>query len=841
MKLRPIAMQILRERYLLDGENPEDLFRRVANHLADSKEEAKEFLEVMLSLEFLPNSPTLRNAGANNGTLSACFVLPIEDSLHSIYTTLRDAAEIQKFGGGTGYSFSRLRPRGSRISTTNGVSCGPLGFMRSYDITIGEVIAQGGVRHGAQMGVLSVHHPDILDFIRAKHEEGALRNFNISVAVTELFMDLVKRDEPHLVEDWSDPHVPEKPLVPLVKDGRNISAREVWNIITESAWRNGEPGVIFIDTVNRANPVPHLGRIEATNPCLDGDTPILTPSGSVTIAEIARQSKHGPVKVTVDSRMAGEQSLGALVASVVAWSTGVRETIRVRTESGRELVLTPNHRVMTTRGWKAAGRLTPMVDRLLVHGEHGTELVVEVKPAGRREVYDLSEPVTRTAIANGIVVHNCGEQPLLPYESCNLGSINLSLMVSGGAVDWNRLKRITRIATRFLNRVIDKNNYPIPQIREMTLKTRKIGLGVMGFADMLIKLGIPYSSEEAEDLATEIMQVINLESTLESVELAKKHGPFPAYVEETMLPLVHPEAKEHVRKHGIRNATTTTIAPTGTISTIAGCSSGIEPVFAWEVTRNILGKQLTDVHPLYEQWTREHPGEPLPEQFVTTHDVPWEWHVRIQAAFQRWTHNAVSKTINFPNSATVDDVRGAYELAHRLGCKGITVYRDGSRQEQVLETRGHRGGDEHERPEVLHGVTTRVKMACGNMYVTVNYHPDEKRPFEVFATIGPSGSCGRALAEALTKTISHALRWGVPPELIVKSLKGIKCDKPSWGNGRVIHSCPDAVARVLEEQIGKEVQVAAPGHGERCPQCGGDMVSEGGCWVCPACGYDKCA
>jgi len=701
MELRPIAKQILRERYLLDGETPENLFRRVASHLADSKEEAKEFLEVMLSLEFLPNSPTLRNAGANDGTLSACFVLPMEDSLHSIYTTLRDAAEIQKFGGGTGYSFSRLRPRGSRISTTNGVSCGPLGFMRSYDVTIGEVIAQGGVRHGAQMGVLSVHHPDILDFIRAKHEEGVLRNFNISVAVTDLFMELLQKDEAHLVEDWSDPHAPEKPLVPMVKDGKTISAREIWNAITESAWRNGEPGVIFIDTVNRANPVPHLGRIEATNPC--------------------------------------------------------------------------------------------------------------------------------------------GEQPLLPYESCNLGSINLSLMVAGGTVDWNRLKRVTRIATRFLNRVIDRNNYPIPQIREMTLKTRKIGLGVMGFADMLIELGIPYGSKEAEDMATEIMQVINLESTLESVELAKKHGPFPAYVEETMLALVHPEARERVKRHGIRNATTTTIAPTGTISTIAGCSSGIEPVFAWEITRNILGKQLSDVHPLYEQWTREHPGEPLPDHFVTTHEVPWEWHVRIQAASQRWTHNAVSKTINFPNSATVDDVRGAYELAYRLGCKGITVYRDGSRQEQVLEARGRRKADGHERPEVLHGVTTRVKMACGNMYVTVNYHPDEKRPFEVFATIGPSGSCGRALAEALTKTISHALRWGVPPELIVKSLKGIKCDKPSWGNGRVIHSCPDAVARVLEEQIGREVQATAPGHGERCPQCGADMVSEGGCWVCPACGYDKCA
>jgi len=336
------------------------------------------------------------------------------------------------------------------------------------------------------------------------------------------------------------------------------------------------------------------------------------------------------------------------------------------------------------------------------------------------------------------------------------------------------------------------------------------------------------------------MEFINLQSTLESIELAKREGPFPACRLEAMRRLVHPEAVPLLEKHGIRNATTTTIAPTGTISAIAGCSSGIEPVFAWEYRRNILGRSFTDRHPLYEAWLREHPGEPLPPHFVTAREISPEWHVRIQAAFQKWTHNAVSKTINLPNEATVEDVKRAYELAYELGCKGITVYRDGSRSEQVIEDRDRKKQDRHERPEVLQGETVRIRMACGNMYVTVNRAPDGGRPFEVFATIGPSGSCGRALAEALTKTISHALRWGVPPELIVKSLKGIKCDKPSWGSGRVIHSCPDAVARVLERYLEKEVRVAAPGHGNRCPQCGEEMIPESGCFKCPACAFTLC-
>ncbi len=700
MKLKELALAVLKERYLLPGETPEDMFRRVARYLASSSEEAKEFEEVMINLEFLPNSPTLRNAGANHGTLSACFVIPVGDSLHEIFTALRDAAEIQKFGGGTGYDFSNLRPAGAQVRSTGGKSCGPLGFMKSFDLTIGEVIAQGGMRHGAQMGVLSVHHPDILEFITAKDQEGILRNFNISVAISDQFMKAVKNGDVHLIEDWSNPDAAQKLLIPFVKNGTKVEAQEVWELIAKQAHKNGEPGVIFIDRVNQFNPTPHLGRITATNPC--------------------------------------------------------------------------------------------------------------------------------------------GEQPLLPYESCNLGSINLSLMVKGGQIDWERLKRVTKTAVRLLNRVIDKNNYPIPQVREMTLKTRKIGLGVMGFADLLLLLGIRYDSVDAEKLAQEIMEFINLYSTLESIELAKKEGPFEAYRFEVMKKLVHPEAIFLLEKYGMRNATTTTIAPTGTISTIAGCSSGIEPVFAWEYRRNILGKSFTDRHPLYEAFLKEHPNEKLPPHFVTAREISPEWHVRIQAAFQKWTHNAVSKTINLPNKATVEDVKRAFELAYELGCKGITVYRDGSRAEQVIEDKNRSKQNQHERPEVLQGETIRIKMACGNMYVTVNQAPNSKRPFEVFATLGPSGSCGRALAEALTKTISHALRWGVPLELIVKSLKGIKCDKPSWGNGRVIHSCPDAVARILERYLEKEVSSTAPGHGNRCPQCGEEMIAESGCFQCPGCAFTLC-
>lgn len=736
------ALKVLEKRYLKRNEEgrvietPEELFSRVARHVASAdaaygRAEAEikrlehEFYDLMTSLWFLPNSPTLMNAGRELGQLSACFVLPVGDSMESIFDAVKYAAMIHKSGGGTGFSFSRLRPAGDVVGSTKGVSSGPISFMTVFD-TATEAVKQGGTRRGANMGMLRIDHPDIMDFISCKDHNARLNNFNISVGITEEFMKAVEEDRSY---DLLNPRS-RKPV-------GSLRAREVFELIVRQSWKNGEPGIVFLDRINAANPTPAIGEIESTNPC--------------------------------------------------------------------------------------------------------------------------------------------GEQPLLPYESCNLGSINLARMVKfendQAVIDWPRLKYTTRKAVHFLDNVIDVNKYPLPQIDEMTKANRKIGLGVMGWADMLIQLNIPYNSDDAILLAEEVMGFIQTEGRLESTRLAEDRGPFPNY-EQSMF-------------NGemlVRNATVTTIAPTGTLSILAGCSSGIEPLFAVSFVRNVMeGTKLIETNVNFEEvarelgiWTRElaeriaeHGSvaeiEELPEDirriFVTAHDISPIDHIRMQAAFQKSTDNAVSKTVNFANSATTKDVEDVFMLAYRLACKGVTVYRDGSREGQVLSTGGAEGEKKEpesvveekvapkRRPDVIRGTTRRMNTGCGHLYVTIN-EDENGNPFEIFTTIGKAGGCASSQAEAMGRLISLALRSSMEPELLIKELKGISCHQPAWAEGGRILSCSDAIAKALEKYVPVGGVVSEGGNGKSrhheimiigaCPDCGGAVEHEGGCAVCHSCGFSKC-
>jgi ribonucleoside-diphosphate reductase alpha chain len=718
LELTPNALVVLRKRYLKKDdraepvETPEELFWRVAKAIAQgdalyedlrrAEETALKFYQLMTSLDFIPNSPTLMNAGRRLGQLSACFVLPVEDSIESIFEAIKHAAMIHKSGGGTGFAFSRIRPESDQVLSTRGVASGPVSFMMVFD-TATETIKQGGTRRGANMGILRVDHPDIERFITCKVDNERLINFNISVAVTDAFMEaLAKGSEFALINPRTGERV------------KSVAANDVFDRIVDSAWKNGEPGIIFLDSINRDNPTAHVGQIESTNPC--------------------------------------------------------------------------------------------------------------------------------------------GEQPLLPYESCNLGSINLLRMVRHGEIDYAHLREVVWDAVHFLDNVIDVNKYPLPQIEEITLANRKIGLGVMGFADMLIALGIPYNSEAAVSKAEEVMAFIQEESKAASAELARKRGNFPNYPGS---------AYDRPDTPFMRNATTTTIAPTGTISIIAGCSSGIEPVFAISFVRKVLDNQeLLEVHPLFQQLMaarglgdqalmrriaeegslrRLHEiPEDIKEIFVVSHDIDPEWHIRIQAAFQKHTDNAVSKTINFPFSAKPEDVRNAYLLAYRLGCKGLTIYRDGSRDVQVLNIQRKPHYPQVEprpRPDQTFGVTERINTGCGKLYVTINR--DDYGICEVFAQMGKAGGCAYSQIEATSRLISLALRSGVKVESILKQLMGIRCPSPVWQNGAMVVSCSDAIAKVINHHA--HANIAAPqSEMGACPDCGAAVEHEGGCIVCRACGFSRC-
>jgi len=1100
------ALVVLEKRYLRKDEqgniieSPEDLFKRVARAISDvdklygedSEESYRRFYEIMAKLEFLPNSPTLMNAGTSFQQLSACFVLPIEDSMESIFETLKYAALIHKTGGGTGFSFSNLRPSNDVVRTTSGVSSGPISFMKVYNAAT-EAIKQGGRRRGANMGILRIDHPDIIEFIKCKEKEGELANFNISVAITDEFMKKLQNDEEY---ELINPRT--KQVV------RKLKAREVFNLIVEHAWLNGEPGVIFIDVINKYNPTPEVGIIESTNPCVSGDTWVLTPYGPFQVKEIVGKF----IAVGLNGKFYRTNEDGFFF-------TGEKDVFRIITKKGYELKVTENHLIRSVEKitknkiyetwkklnelrvgdkivlsnnremyWKGEGRfeegyllgllvgdgtfkeeagvisvwgenegsksiishaenaakLLPhrvnfkgftevlerkeyrlkmasikklaekygmvvgnkvvtekiektgyefyqgfirgifdadgtvvgnlkkgvsirlwqknlsnlkIVQRMLLrmgivsqiykfrkkeaekllpdgkngykyyHVKEGHELVIskdniqifaekigfgniekqrkldrllnsykrelnrerfideieKIEYCGKEKVYDVQIPGINAFDANGFYVHNCGEQPLLPYESCNLGSINLGKMVvhNGDSceIDWDRLRYVTETAVHFLDNVIDANQYPVDKIKEMTLANRKIGLGVMGWADMLFQLRVSYNSKEALALAEKVMSFIKKVAVETSEKLAEKRGPFPNF-------------ERSIFKNGKprRNATLTTIAPTGSIGIIANASTGIEPVFALAyVRKNILGgEELFEINPYFKQALIEEglysedlikevvqkgslkDIKGIPESFkrvfVTALDITPEMHVRMQAAFQKYVDNAVSKTINMPNSATKEDVEKVYLLAYKLGCKGVTVYRDGSRNVQVLNITTSTKKEEKAKPEprtrprVVSGKTIKMVTGCGNMYVTIN--EDEFGPCEVFTSLGKSGGCTSSQSEAIGRLISLALRSGVKPEKIIEQLRGIRCPSPVIFQGESIFSCADALAKAIEIYL-EEKNVPSLfdavksqekeqikntkndlGLNPQCPECGAILEIGEGCATCKVCGYSKC-
>jgi len=726
------SKNVIETRYLLKDkdmnflETPDGMFHRVADFIAKGDlnygseyidETADKFFSMMINQKFMPNSPTLMNAGKKNPMLSACFVLPIEDSMESIFDTLKHTAMIHKAGGGTGFSFSRLRPSNDKVQSTSGVSSGPISFMKIYNAATEEV-KQGGTRRGANMGILRIDHPDILEFIECKADLTQLNNFNISVTVTDSFMDAVKNNTTYnLINPRNNKIV------------KQLNAKEVFNKIVHQAWKTGEPGIIFIDRMNDYNPTPHLGKYEATNPC--------------------------------------------------------------------------------------------------------------------------------------------GEQVLRAGDSCNLGSINLSKFVDEEKryFDFNSLKTIVDNAVHFLDNVIEMNKYPLKMIEQETKKTRNIGLGVMGFADTLIKLRIPYSSQKAVEFASVVMQVINNTAKGKSIQLAEERGAYP-------------ECKEDP----IRNSTRTTIAPTGTISIIANCSSGIEPLFSLAYVRRIMdGKEFFEVNPVFDKILDEindrykidkekiikqvaeegtcQNCEDIPSEYKlflqTAHDIKPEEHIKIQAAFQKYTNNAVSKTINFPESATEKDIEKAYMMAFESGCKGVTVYRNNCRQNQVLNIKSKKENKEEyaqkerikkERPNVLKGYTYQFTTGCGDIYITIN-EDEDGNVFEIFNTIGKAGGCSSSQCEAIGRLISLACRSGQKPEEIVKQLIGISCHRPiGFGENKVL-SCADAIAQCIKKHIKmngnkdkkNDIENFTDIHkGGSCPDCGGIISYESGCSICHSCGYSAC-
>ncbi len=1112
------ARTVLDKRYLVKNksgksvEKPEDMFWRVATVVAEADRRygasdgavqavAEEFYFLMTQRRFEPNSPTLMNAGRPLGQLSACFVLPVDDALSNgqsgIYDTLRSMALIHQSGGGTGFSFSRLRGKGSMVRSTTGVASGPISFMELYDAST-DAVKQGGTRRGANMGILRVDHPDVLEFIASKEDLSKITNFNISVGITTKFMDAVKVDGSYDLIDPSNGEVTGQ-----------VRARDVWDKMILGAWRTGEPGVFFIDEANRYNPVPHLGAYEATNPCVTGDTLVATSNGLVPIASLADGNEAMPV--TLDARF----SAGRVGPAGVPFASGVKPVFRVVTREGYDIRVTADHRFMTARGWveaqslaegdalhiqnvkggfgasgtseegrvlgwliadghitgdsghgavlgfwgddrevatsfsndvnemlghsgrapvgvvdiptramatvsstrlralvaerfgvTAASKLdrvptavlagaetmqqgflqaiftadghvsgTPekgvsvrltsismsllqdvqrmllnfgiasriyrdrhparvvtiknsevacqadhdlvisrdnvlrfaedigfltrtknnaLVTRVASSGARGpyresfTARFERIEAAGEEMVYDLTEPFTHSFIGNGFVVHNCGEQPLLAYDVCNLGSVNVGYYVVNGQIDWDAMRRDIALSTHFLDNIIDVNKYPLPEIDALSKRIRRIGLGVMGFADMLVRLGIPYDSVEGVEMGRKVMEFLDVESKKESERLAKERGTFPEWARSIWGPdetCARDEQGERIRPlQQLRNCNVTTVAPTGTISIIAGCSSGLEPLFAVAFMRNQAGVMMPDVNEDFvaiakaEGWYSDELMERIAKTgTVKHHDVPLKWqavfntanniapvyHIKMQAAFQQYCDSAISKTTNFGYAATQDDVRAIYEMAYDMKCKGVTVYRDGSRDNQVLSTGATQdatakrddakaaGAPEAPKADkATADATVALKRELGELQGTmaelqneldrtkkalfsaeaenasrrgkrsrpevmrgttirketplgvmfVNITEDEKgQPFEVFLNLGKAGGSAMADAEAIGRLISLALRSGISLQEIHRQLRGISSDRAVGLGPNKVLSLPDAVGIALEQ------------------------------------------
>jgi len=812
LDLSPNAVTVLERRYLVKDdqgkpvERPEDLFWRVARTIAEPDRRygasdkaveglAETFFELMATRVWMPNSPTLMNAGRPLGQLSACFVLPVDDALSNqrsgIYDTLRSMALVHQSGGGTGFSFSRLRPKNDVVRSTMGVASGPVSFMKLYDAST-DVVKQGGTRRGANMGILRVDHPDVLEFITCKDDLTQVTNFNISVAVTDAFMRAVEEGTSYdLIHPRTGAVVGQ------------LDAREVFRKVVHGAWKTGEPGVYFIDRANYYNPVPQLGSYEATNPC--------------------------------------------------------------------------------------------------------------------------------------------GEQPLLPYDVCNLGSINVGLFVQDGAVDWDRLRTAVHLCTHFLDNVIDANKYPLAEIDDLAKRIRRIGLGVMGWADLLVRLGLPYDSDEGVALGRRVMEFVDEEAKAASEKLAEQRGVFPEWERSIWGPdasCARAPKGERVRPmRRLRNCNLTTVAPTGTISIIAGCSSGIEPLFAVAFMRNQAGVIMPDVNEDFvaiakqEGWYSDALMQQIAEAgnihfdavpakwqrvFVTAHDVTPEWHIQMQAAFQEFTDSAISKTCNFSNDATEEYVEKIYRYAYKLGCKGVTVYRDGAREMQVLSTgstakkvqeqAAGQGKDalaealgriaeleaelartrdqlhdaeaenlqrraKRSRPDLLKGATRRVETPLGTMYVNIT-EDDKGQPFEVFISLGKAGGALMADVEAIGRLISLALRSGIPLREVYRQLRGISSDRVVGLGPNKVLSVPDAIGIAIEKWMQEKqgiqqdllsntaataptpVQAGIPGSegtaGERggagsaqdfigaCPDCGSQLAFIEGCAKCHVCGFSEC-